>query len=205
MPAIAPDWHLSLTDSVYALGAAARELRTAHSHARHTAWTADPARIVPVVGVLTVPDAEPVRPHDEALWQLSDLYMVLEHQTKELYENAALGYAYGTAAAIAAVLRSERPRHVELPRDRHGNYTVTADGIPDVSQSVTSDAGGHELADLRARIIESEQAQNAAEAHGEAEFSTTVADLAYAYGERAGRTLQHLIRFADAHGFLQAG
>ncbi|MFJ2632737.1 hypothetical protein ACIO6U_12410 [Streptomyces sp. NPDC087422] len=199
MPDIAPDWHLSLTDSVYALGAAARELRTAHAHARHTAWAADPARIVPVVGLLTVPDAEPVRPHDEALWQLSDLYMVLEHHTHELYENAALGYAHGAAAAVAAVLRSERPRHVELPRDRHGNYTVTADGLPDVSPSLTRDAGSAELANLRARVIACEPAD------GEEEFTVELADAAYAYGERAERTLQHLIRFADAHGFLQAG
>ncbi|SFE28196.1 hypothetical protein SAMN05216251_102364 [Actinacidiphila alni] len=199
MPDIAPEWHLSLTDSVYALGAAARELRTAHSHARHTAWAADPARIVPVVGLLTVPDAEPVAPHDEALWQLSDLYMVLEHHTHELYENAALGYAHGAAAAVAAVLRSERPRHVELPRDRHGSYAVTADGLPDVSPSLTRDAGSAELADLRTRVIACEPAD------GEEEFTVELADAAYAYGERAERTLQHLIRFADAHGFLQAG
>ncbi|MFF7155727.1 hypothetical protein [Streptomyces sp. NPDC008139] len=199
MPDIAPDWHLSLTDSVYALGAAARELRTAHSHARHAAWTADPARIVPVVGMLTVPGAEPVRPHDEALWQLSDLYMVLEHHTHELYENAALGYAHGAASAVAAVLRNERPRHVELPRDRHGNYTVTADGLPDVSPSLTRDAGSTELADLRARLIACEPDDE------EAEFTADLADAAYVYGERAERTLQHLIRFADAHGFLQAG
>jgi hypothetical protein len=199
MPDIAPEWHLSLTDSVYALGTAARELRTAHSHARHTAWTADPARIVPVVGLLTVSDAEPVRPHDEALWQLSDLYMVLEHHTHALYENAALGYAYGAATAIAAVLRSERPRYVELPRDRHGHYTVTAADLPDVSPSLTRDAGSSELADLRALLIACEPDDE------EAEFTADLADAAYAYGERAERTLHHLIRFADTHNFLQAG
>ena len=106
MPDAHDDWFHSLTDSVNALGAAARELRAAHQHARHTARAADPARLIPVPGLLNVTGDEPVRPHDEALWGLSDLYMVLEHHTKELYENAALGYAYGTAGSIEAVLRS---------------------------------------------------------------------------------------------------
>lgn len=115
MPETAQSWHLSLTDSVYALGAAARELRAAHQHATLTARATDPARVVPVLGLVTTPGAEPARPHDEALWQLSDLYMVLEHHTAELYENAALGYAHGSAGAVQALLRNDRPRHVELP------------------------------------------------------------------------------------------
>jgi hypothetical protein len=202
MPDTAPEWHLSLGYSVYALGAAARELSTAHQHARHAAYTADPARIVPVVGRLTIAGAEPVRPHDEALWQLSDLYMVLEHHTRELYENAALGYAHGTAAAISAVLRSEHPHHAELPRDRKGHYTLPADDLPDLSQSLTVQAGTRDLADLRDRLIAAEQEQDTEQADANVEFTTTLADLAYAYGERAERTLRHLIRFAESHGFL---
>jgi hypothetical protein len=37
------------------------------------------------------------------------------------------------------------------------------------------------------------------------EFSTALADAAYSYAERTERTLRHLIRFADAGGFLNAG
>ncbi len=204
MPDITPEWHLTLLESVHALGAASRELRDAHQHARHTGRTADPARVIPVPGLIAVPGGQPVRPHDEALWQLSDLYLVLEHHTRDLYENAALGYAHGTATAIAAVLRSERPRHVQLPRDRGGNYPVTADDLPDLSDSLTTEAGARDLADLRTRLIAYERAQDSEEAEAETEFSTALADAAYAYGERAERALHHLIRFADAHGFLYA-
>ncbi|WP_329177092.1 hypothetical protein [Streptomyces sp. NBC_01477] len=194
MPDTAPAWHLSLTDSVYALGAAARELRAAHQHAQLTARTTDPARIVPVPGHVTTAGAEPVRPHDEALWQLSDLYMVLEHHTAELYENAALGYAHGTAAAVQAVLRNDHPRHVDLPRDRNGMYVLDPADLPDLSQSLTTAAGARDLADLRARLLACAQEDDPA----------ALANTAYAYGECAERALRHLIRHAETHGFLHA-
>ncbi|MEW1866474.1 hypothetical protein AB0399_39910 [Streptomyces sp. NPDC088194] len=205
MPDTTPEWHLTLLESVHALAAASRELRDAHQHARHTARTTGPARIIPVPGLLTLPGgSEPARPHDEALWQLSDLYLVLEHHTRDLYENAALGYAHGTATALAAVLRAERPHHAELPRDRNGNYPLAADDLPDLSGSLTTQAGAHHLADLRAQLIACEQAQDNEEADAETELSTALADTAHAYGEHAERALHHLIRFADAHGFLHA-
>lgn len=203
MPDTTAEWHLTLTDSVYALGAAARELRAAHQHAHLTARTADPARLIPVTGLLTVPGAEPVRPHDEALWQLADLYAVLEHHTRELYENAALGYAYGTAYALTAVLRSEHPRHTELSRDRAGRYVRSAEGLPDLAQSISHRAGGRELADARARFIEYDAAEGDQD-DVEPEPTADLADAAYAYGERAERVLHHLLRLADNHGFLRA-
>jgi hypothetical protein len=202
-----PEWHLALLESVCALAAAANEVRDAHQHARHTARTADPARVIPVPGLLAVPGEEPVRPHEDALWQLSDLYLVLEHHTRDLYENAALGYAHGTAAALTAVLRSEHPRHVELPRDRNGNYPLTAEDLPDLSNSLTAQAGTHELAELRTQLIACEHAQDTEgteDVDAETELSTTLADTAHAYGEQAERALHHLIRYADAHGFLRA-
>ncbi|WP_435125305.1 hypothetical protein [Actinacidiphila sp. bgisy144] len=205
MPETTPEWHLSLLDSVRALAAATEELRAAHQHARHTARTADPARIIPVPGLLTISGtSEPVRPHDEALWQLSDLYMVLEHHTRDLYENAALGYAHGTANAIAAVLRAERPHHAELPRDRHGNYPLAADDLPDLSNSLTTQAGARDLTALRNQLIACEQAQDTEEATEETGLSTTLADAAHAYGQHAERALHHLIHYADTHGFLRA-
>jgi hypothetical protein len=194
VPESAQAWHLSLTDSVYALGAAARELRAAHQHASLTARATDPARIVPVLGTVATPGAEPVRPHDEALWQLGDLYMVLEHHTAELYENAAIGYAHGTAGAVQAVLRSDRPRHVELPRDRAGHYVLDPADLPDLSQSLTTDAGSGDLALLRTRLL----------ACAEADDIADLANAAYAYGECAERALHHLIRFAETNGFLHA-
>jgi hypothetical protein len=202
-------WHASLTDSVRALGAAADELRTAHQHARLTARTTDPARIIPVPGTLTVPGAaEPVRPHEDALWQLSDLYMVLEHHTRELYENAALGYAAGTATAVRAVLSSRRPHHVELIRDRNGAYVLDLDDLPDLAQSLTVQAGVRELARLRTELLACWHAQDTEVSEDTADEpggqSSALADTAHAYGTCAERALHQLIRFADAHGFLHA-
>ncbi|WP_328914647.1 MULTISPECIES: hypothetical protein [unclassified Streptomyces] len=203
MPDIAQHWHVTLLDSVRALGAAAEELRAAHQHARHTARAADPARIIPVPGLLTVPGSEPVRPHDEALWQLSDLYMVLEHHTRDLYENAALGYAHGTATAITAVLRSEHPHRAELTRDRNGTYPLAAQDLPDLGQSLSAAAGARELARLHDQLAAYAQAGDADETAVE-DFPTDLAATAYAYGECAERVLRHLIRYADTHGFLRA-
>jgi hypothetical protein len=208
MPEPATEWHLSLTDSVYALGAAARELRAAHQHAHYTVWSNDPARLIPVVGLLNVTNTEPVRPHDEALWQLSDLYTALEHHAKELYENAALGYAHGAALAITSVLRSQAPHRVELARARSGRYVLPEDGLPDLSASISRRAGGCELADARGHFLEAEQAANAEPTDDAAdlteEFATDLANAACAYGECAEHVLHHLLRFAESRGFLSA-
>jgi hypothetical protein len=206
MPEPATEWHLTLTDSVYALGAAARELRAAHSQARHTAWSNDPARLVPVVGLLDVTNAEPVRPYDEALWQLSDLYTSLEHHTKELYENAALGYAHGAALALTSVLRSQAPSRVELACTRSGRYVLPEDGLPDLSASISRRAGGCELADARDHFLVAEQSADAEPTKDAAdateEFAADLADAAYAFGECAEHVLHHLLRFAESRGFL---
>ena len=202
-------WHHELTDSVNALGAATRELHAAHSHSRHAVWSADPGRIAPATGLLAIPGAEPVHPHDEALWLLNDLYTVLEHHTHELYENAALGYAYGTAAALTAVLRNEHPRHVELPRDAHGRYVYPAQGLPDLDHSLTTRVGGRELDRLRTRFVDCLDVHDTESSDEQADalatFTTDLADAAFAYAEHAERVLHHLLEFADAHGFLQAG
>jgi hypothetical protein len=222
MPDIAPAWYVSLAGSVQALGAAARDLRAAHDHAQHAAWTADPARLVAAPGLITVPGtgtpstagAEPVRPHEEALRQLGDLYAVLRQHTYELYENAALGHAYGAAQALTAVLRGDRPVTVVLARDAHGRYVRPAGGLPDLAQSLTVQAGGPELDRLRGDLLAHLDAYEAlatdafdTDAPGDEDSGDDpgLADAAHAYGEQAERSLAHLIRFADAHGFLQAG
>ncbi|WP_031519834.1 hypothetical protein [Streptomyces sp. NRRL F-5123] len=180
-------WHADLTASVHALGAAARELRAAHTAAVHAARAVDPTRLVPLPGLLAVPGTtEPVRPYDEALRHLTHLYAAAEQRTHELYANAALGYAHGAAQALAAVLRAERPHHVDLPRDTAGRY-VLAD-LPDLAASLTTTAGARELAALHTRLRTATDAERP--------------DAATAYGEQAERSLHHLIRHAAAHGFL---
>jgi hypothetical protein len=186
--AATPPWHLDLTNSVRTLGAAADELRTAHANARHTARAVDPARLIPVHGLVSS-GGEFVRPHDEALWQLTDLYAAVEQRTQELYENAALAYAHGAAQALTAVLRAQHPHHVDLTRGADDRY-VLAGELPDLDGSLTTAAGGPQLAALRAHVL--------------AAPSDDLADAARAYGKHAEAALAHLIHFAADHGLLNA-
>jgi hypothetical protein len=195
--AATPPWPVDLTNSVRTLGAAADELRTAYANARHTAHAVDPARLIPVPGLIAT-GGEFVRPHDEALWQLTGLYAAVEQRAQELYENAALAYAHGAAQALTAVLRAQHPHHVDLTRDVDGRY-VLADELPDLDGSLTTAASGPQLAALRTRVLTA--AEPAAD---DAEFTTDLADAAHAYGKQAEATLAHLIHFAADHGLLNA-
>jgi hypothetical protein len=146
---------------------------------------------------------QPARPHDEALWQLTDLYLSVTHHLKQLYENAALGYAHGTARAIQAVLRGKTPQSVELARDPAGRYRIPADGLPDLGQSLRRRAGGPELAELRELLL----AQERDTTDPDTDLDTPYADAAYAYayGEHAKSVLFYLMRFATEHTYAQAG
>lgn len=202
-PTAASPWMQHLTESVSVLGAAAYELYGAQQQARYAAWTCDPVRVIPFPGLVAVPGTEPARPHDEVLWQLTDLYLGLAHHLKQLYENAALAYAHGTASAIQAVLRAGTPYRVELPRDHTGRYRIPADGLPDLSQSVARAHGGFELAELREAVLVLEDAEDDPDA--DADIDTLYADTAYAYGEQAKAVLQHLLSHAAEHRHPQAG
>lgn len=207
-------WFHSLTESVFALGAAAREYRTANQAVRVASWHTDPIRLLPVDGTLSVPGAHFVRPHDDALWRLGDLYTELESRTKDLFENTALAYAYGTAAALQSVLKGERPAAVEMRRDRRGAY-VPPDGLlPDLREALDNWVGSNRLADLRHDLINREHACGVAEdfaacddlADHEAyeltsasEFAVGLADAAYAYGEHAESALHFLLIAARAN------
>jgi hypothetical protein len=197
------DWMRSLTESVSVLGAAAYELFSAQQQARHAAWASDPVRIVPFPGLVAVRGTEPARPHDEVLWQLTDLHLGLAHHLKQLYENAALAYAYGAATAVQAVLRAETPARVELVRGADGRYRIPFDSLPDLSQSVALAHGGRELAELREAVLVLAEADDGPEA--DADIETLYADTAYTYGEQAKAVLQHLLHHAAKHHHPQAG
>ncbi|WP_329133966.1 hypothetical protein OG552_17490 [Streptomyces sp. NBC_01476] len=174
-------WHVTLTAGVHALATTARELRAAHQHATHALWTTDPTRVTPAPGIV-MSAAGPVRPHEHTLRQLTTLYTRLEQQIRELYEAATLAYAYGTAHTLTAVLRNERPRHAPASPDPV---------LPDLSQSLTVRAGARDLAALRGRLLTARDNE-----------SPDLADTACAYGERAERTLHHLLDLAKTNGFL---
>ncbi|WP_171166817.1 hypothetical protein [Streptomyces sp. I05A-00742] len=188
-PAVA--WFQSLTESVFALGAAARELRMANQAARTAAWGVEPHRLLPVEGQLNVPGAPFFRPHDVAVCQMADIYRELEGHTKRLYENTALAYAHGAAAVTLSVLAGERPRYVELRRE-DGRYVIPTTGSPDLTGHLGTWSGGPRLAELHRALLKRQDETHGAtsEPHCEAgEFSVGLADAAYAYGEQAESAL----------------
>ncbi|MFI8792262.1 hypothetical protein [Streptomyces sp. NPDC055105] len=133
MPKSRP-WFESLTDSVLALGAAARETRAAARAAELADAAYDVDRLRPVDGELHLDShptgSVPFRPHDAALFAIGDAHMKHAFTMQRLYANAALGYAYGTAWAILRVLEGERPPAVWLGRSDEGAYYVPGELCP---------------------------------------------------------------------------
>ncbi|MEV6395379.1 hypothetical protein AB0M39_11460 [Streptomyces sp. NPDC051907] len=190
----APQWYETLADSVCALGAAAREYRAAHQAACVYARQAEPTRLLPVGGSLGVLGSGSVRPHAHALWQLTDLYGDLATRTRDLYDKAALLYAYGTASALQRVLNGERPHRVEARR-LNGRYVPPGDVLPDLRQSLADWPESARLAALRDEVLRRERDAAALNGlftydevpdHG---IATALADSAYAYGSRAEAAL----------------
>jgi len=206
-------WFVSLNESVYALGSAAREYRAARQTAQITAWNVDPARVLPVDGAVNVSgDASFVSPHDDALWRLSEAYGRWEVRVRHLYENTALAYAHGTAAAMQSVLRGECPRYVVLGRS-DGLYLLPAGMLPDLREALSRWTGAQELAGLREKVAGHERAYDAmedlsaieqladheaAELCDAATYAAGTAAAAYAYGECAERALHFLLLAAKA-------
>ncbi|MFE2032984.1 hypothetical protein ACFXBB_06920 [Streptomyces scopuliridis] len=207
MPKPTPAWFDTLTASAHALGAAAREYRTAHQTACTASWNVDPTRVLPINGKLSVLERDFVRPQDDALWRLGELYGSLRDETKRLYENTAQAYAYGTAEAVQSVLKGERPPHIELGR-RDSRYVLPAGPLPDMQDGLSRWTGSERLASLRQRVLEQERGlayvsdfafyEDLAEyecadlAHA-SERAAGLADSAYAYGEAAESALHFVL------------
>ncbi|WP_405797388.1 hypothetical protein [Streptomyces sp. NBC_01506] len=206
-------WFHHLTDSVHALGAAAREYRTASQAARVASWHIDPARLLPVDGALHVPGRDFVRPYDDALLKLGDLYSELESGTKDLYENSSLAYAYAATSAVRSILAGERPPHVELGR-RDGRYELPTGSLPEMPSALDHWTGAERLTRLREHVIERQRARSLVSDFAfyedladceTAELTTAtacaagLADSAYAYGE-AGENALHFVLLSAATG-----
>lgn len=133
MPKSQP-WFKSLPDSVFALGAAARETRAAARAAELADAAYDLDRLRPIDGELHLDNrpasSVPFRPHDAALFDIGGALMTHAHKMQRLYVYAVLGYAYGTAWAILRVLEGEQPPAVQLGRSDEGAYYVPGEVCP---------------------------------------------------------------------------
>ncbi|MGX1975476.1 hypothetical protein [Streptomyces kronopolitis] len=207
MPKPALAWFLSLSDSVHALGSAAREYRMAHQAAQSSAWSYDLARLCPQAGAMSVAGRDYIRPHDDSVMRVKALHDRVEAEAKNLYENASLAYAYGTATAVNAVLRGKQPTHVELGR-RDGMYEIRAGLLPDFQGALDQYIGAPNLVTLREIVTEHQRADLAVrdfafyedlsdykstELTDASESAAGLAAAAYQYGEAAERALHYVL------------
>ncbi|MFD8301495.1 hypothetical protein ACFV29_03915 [Streptomyces sp. NPDC059690] len=205
-----PVWFDSLTDSVYALGAAAREAQRAARAAEleRDAYSPDRIRLldaeVHVDG--RAPGSVPFRPHDAAVFTIGDTIGKAVRVLRGLYVNTALAYGYGTAWAILRVLDGQQPAAVSLRRSADGHCMLPPDLCPVLPampalqrwndyvrfeqarlRLVECDSAGchAEFLDCQAELSDHE----AAELHAALDVAAGEADAAYAYGVLAESAL----------------
>ncbi|MET9099995.1 hypothetical protein [Streptomyces antibioticus] len=119
-------WTHTLTDSVYALGAAAREHQAAYRAAVLAQAHVDLDRLRLLNGKVTITSAGrgEQEPHLAALNRIGDVLSEARDQLERLYTNAAEAYAHGAQWAAREVLLGKEPAHVELYVGENGLYRV---------------------------------------------------------------------------------
>ncbi|UFQ16879.1 MULTISPECIES: hypothetical protein [Streptomyces] len=200
-------WFHDLTESVFAVGAGAREYRMAHQAAQSAAWSFESARLDSVEGAVSVVGRYFIQPHHETLRNLKEIHDSTEVRIKALYENTSLAYAYGTAHAVADIARGQRPRHLEFAR-RDGFYGIPAAPLPNLEVVLARWPGGPNLIALGEILTEHIRARDLArdfsfyedfadchspESAEASKFAAGLADAAYAYGEVAERALHFVV------------
>ncbi|MCZ4609715.1 hypothetical protein O3S80_39305 [Streptomyces sp. Lzd4kr] len=124
-------WFEHLTDSVDALGNAAREWKLAHQAAELAYERTDPMRRILHDGKATgQPGPEAVgwnakpftrSPHSRAVFALHTIYLKAKHHARGEYQHAALLYASGAAWGIRAVRVGEQPARVVFGVETEGD------------------------------------------------------------------------------------
>lgn len=204
-----PSWLDSLTDSAYALGAAAREAQHAARTAQlaHDTYSPDRLRLLNAeVHTSEHPTGTPFRPHDAAVFAIGDTLSKTTRVLRKLYLNTALAYAYGTVWAIRQVMDGAQPAAVRLRRTQDGHYMLPADlcPVPPALPALERWNGYAEFERARARLLEIEDAgtvadhldaqpylsdRDAADLHTALDVVSGHADAAYAYGVLAESAL----------------
>ncbi|MFG3154259.1 hypothetical protein ACGF7W_19695 [Streptomyces sp. NPDC048219] len=207
----AQPWFEDLTDSVRALGEAAREYQLAYTTASTLRAGVDVDRRVLHDGKVAAqprPGSASIvpvsrAPHEQALFALSSHYSAQSAKLLALYENAALCFASGCVWAISHVQAGHNPNGVlfNLGGDR-GTLTpwrsLRIDGMDRYAYAkqlaaayerlaVCLDAAGY------AESLDAQDYVSDAEAgwmHEALDVAAGIPDAAYAYGLLAERALQ---------------
>lgn len=203
-------WNASLEDSVFALGAAARECKRAYEAAIIAKEHVDLDRVRLLDGKVThrAPGyTTEQEPHLAALSRIGDFQLQAQFRFKRLYEEAARAYAHGTHWAIRQVQAGQQPARVELPTDGSGRYHL-ADSLPalDLGRYAQADAlesarQAYERclnagADAEAIAAQRDVSDHeAGQMHQALDVAAGLPDAAYAYGVLA----EGALRFAITH------
>ncbi|MFI8256963.1 hypothetical protein [Streptomyces filamentosus] len=216
MPRKTLPWFETLTDSAYALGAAAREARTALQAAEAAVAQYDLDRVRLLDGEVTVPGLfSPTRPHDRAVMGIGKTLQECRNRMEHLYTDAALSYAYGTAWAILRVLDGQEPPCVELGLTAEGHLTIPSElaPIPPVIAGLNRWCDNAKFDKARQRWRECDSAgeyasaladqeyladHEANEMHQALDVTQGEADAAYAYGVLAESALHYALLGARA-------
>lgn len=220
-PANAP-WFEHLTDSVRALGEAAREWQLADQTARllEAGVQMERRNLHDSKILLQGPaargwDSKPRRraPHASAVMDLQKIYMEHGFVTRRNYEHAALLFACGVARAIAEVRAGEQPdsAHFHLDADRNpviGGYNigdltgyVNAEKITAAYEQVLRmDQAAEYAEEIAGREDHEVSERDAGDMFACGELAQGLPDAAYAYGRLAEGALQFvLLGPKDAH------
>ncbi|MEV6669944.1 hypothetical protein [Streptomyces sp. NPDC051162] len=202
-------WFESLTDSAFALGAAAREAQRAYRSAQLTTDHYDLDRLKSVDGELVIAGRSMLspsfRPHHHALFVIGDTLREQEDKLRALYWQTSIAYAYGTARAILQVLDGQQPAAVELERTRDG-YAIPQElcPVPPAIEGLARWVGAEkferarqvlERCDFAGDFADHLHAQDyisdheAGELHQALDTASGLPDAAYAYGELAESAL----------------
>jgi hypothetical protein len=201
-------WSASLEDSVYALGAAARECQRAYQAAVLAKGHVDLDRIRLLDGNVALRHPTYTgeqEPHLAALSRVGDVQLKAQFQLKALYEDAARAYAHGGNWAIRQVQGGECPARVEIRVDADGHYLL--DGLMPAldlgryanATAVESARKTYEMCLDAGAVAESIEAQSyiadheAGQMHQALDIAAGLPDAAYAYGVLAESALRFAI------------
>ncbi|MFD7918876.1 hypothetical protein ACFV3R_06600 [Streptomyces sp. NPDC059740] len=203
-------WFETLTDSVYALGAAAREAQRAYRSALIACDQYALERLRPIDGAVTLtgePSSTlPYRPHDHALFAIGDVLAGQRDRLRTLYSRTAHSYAYGTTWALLRVLDGDQPPHVAIQRTADGYDVIPHElcPIPPAMPRLERWVGHGRLESARQRMLRCDEAGDFADDlsdqpelsdhdaglfHDALDVAGGLPDAAYAYGEQAENAL----------------